>query len=185
MRTRSPIWHSCFSSWALYFSAFITIFPYFRLATRRSTFTTTVFVILFETTTPTRDLRLPRSMSLLLRLPGEIRLTRRGRLGRRDLLLACHGQDPRDLALGLREVRRRVEPAGRVLVPEVEHRLLELRRAHPQLLRVELAQLIHGRHRSSSYRVAPRFTILVETGSLWAARWNAFFADSSSTPASS
>src|SRR6266545_888643 len=128
MRTLSPIWHSCFSSWALYFSALITIFPYFRFATRRSTLTTTVFVILFETTTPTRDLRLPRSMSLLLRLR------------RRDVLLARHGQDPRDLALGLREVGRRVEHAGRVLVPELEHRLLQLRRARPQLLRVELVQ---------------------------------------------
>src|SRR6266545_1490170 len=106
MRTRSPILHSWFSSCALYFSAFIAIFPYFRFATRRSTFTTTVFVILFETTTPTRDLRLPRSMSLLLRL--EVRSPRRSRAllrgplggpGRRDLLRACHGQDPRDLAL--------------------------------------------------------------------------------------
>src|SRR5690242_16842843 len=114
-------------------------------------------------------------MSLLLRLPG-----------RGDFLLARHGEDARDLALGLLEVRRRVEDAGRVLVPELEHRLLQLSRARPQLLRLELAQLIHGRHGwSAPYRVAPRFTSFVETGSLWAARWNAFFADSSSTPASS
>src|SRR5512145_1700530 len=174
IRTRSPIWHSCFSSWALYFSALVTTFPYCRFATRRSTFTTTVFVILFEITTPTRVLRLPRSMSLLLRPSGG-----------GDLLLARHRQVPRDLARGLGEVRRRVEHARRVLVAQLEEGLLQLGCARPQLLGLELAQLLHGRHRSSSYRVAPRFTSFVATGSLWAARWNAFFADSSSTPASS
>src|SRR5512138_524264 len=156
IRTLSPIWHCWVSSCALYFSAFITILPYFRSATRRSTLTTTVFVILFETTTPMRVFRVPRSMSLPL-LPGG---------GRRDFLLAGDGEDPRDLALGLLEIGGRVEHAGRVLVGEVEERRLQLGRARPGLLRLQLAQLLHGRHRSSSYSVVPRFTIFLATGSL-------------------
>src|SRR5882724_11144712 len=50
--TLSPIWYSCFSSWALYLVWSLYLRLYFGCSLILSTFTTTVFCILSETTMP-------------------------------------------------------------------------------------------------------------------------------------
>src|SRR5438552_11495705 len=55
MRTWSPGLADCCSSWHLYFFFSVRYLPYLPCFIRRSTWTTTVLVILFESTVPMRD----------------------------------------------------------------------------------------------------------------------------------
>src|SRR5438552_5963592 len=60
MRTLSPGFADCCSSWHLYFFFSVRYLPYWPCLARRSTCTTTVFVILLERTVPMRLLGRPR-----------------------------------------------------------------------------------------------------------------------------
>src|SRR5512144_2671715 len=124
MRTRSPGLQALFSSCALKFTAFVTMRPYFGSATRRSTRTTTVFCILFETTTPMRLLRFPRSgcgFCSMAFIPLGLRGLR--------LELALDREAARDVALRLLEVGGRVEDPGVVLRLQLEQLALQVRDA--------------------------------------------------------
>src|SRR5205085_8300329 len=65
IRTLSPGFADCCSSWHLYFFFSVMYLPYWPCLARRSTWTTTVFVILLERTVPMRLLGRPRCASPL------------------------------------------------------------------------------------------------------------------------
>src|ERR1700730_7187891 len=108
--TRSPSAHLPFASCAMRRRRCLVRLPYIGCSTRRSTWTTTVLVILAETTVPSR--RLIRSRIACFRL----------RLGL-AFFLAKHGHQPRQLAARLLVTARIFELIGAQLETEAEQLL--------------------------------------------------------------
>src|SRR5438876_1134486 len=129
-----------------------------------STATTTVFCILFDTTTPT----LVRSMLFFFSLVAFSAISI-------SKLRACpfaeERFDARDLATDLPDLHRVLDAAGRALKAQLEELLRELLLAHLQLVVVLVAKLFEFHY--SPISIISRLTKRVLIGSLCAARRNA------------
>src|SRR4051812_6428523 len=145
IRTVSPILQALSSSCALYLTWRVTYLPYLACFTRRSTWTTTVFIILFDVTTPTRDLGRPRSMVISsLRLAPDAQRT-----------LALQRESARELLLRLGQVGGGIQPATPQLHPHVEDLPLQVHDLGVQVRLRHGANLGGGHLRAPSSRASP------------------------------
>src|SRR5438105_15803297 len=112
---------------------------------RRSTCTTTVFVILLEVTTPMRLLGRPRfaaGFSVFSDIsPLGLLLGGRRLCGDAALLLVEHREHPRQVAPVLAQIGARVERSGGMADAQVEDVLAHLVRSPRQLLDGKVSQL--------------------------------------------
>src|SRR5215212_1443389 len=174
MITRSPTATSGFSLWARNLFVRLMYFWYISWRTRFSTATTTVFCILFETTTPT--------FSRLLSFCAFCSSI--GAFLRGALTLIEKRFDLRDLAADLAHLHRDFHLAGGALEAELEQLLAQVALAVAQLELALVAQAFESLRAGhySPTSVCDRVTKRVLIGSLCAARRNASSAISRVTP---